>query len=272
VLIALLVPFVVAAVDLFALCRRYGIRLAPALRALRSRLLFWAFAGAVFTCFRVAGAFGTGPARPPNPASAEAGDWPMLALAGMAVVILAGWLIERQRLVPRRAVAVEEKVAGQTVALLALAVVALLVIATNPFALLFLLPAVHAWLWLPQARRASPTARLAIFAAGLLGPGLVVGSLAWRFGLGFDAPWYLLELVVVGFVKGTPVVIALAGAAAAAQLAAAATGRYAPYPDAAERGPRGPIRELVRAIVLAVRARRRAAEPRLRAVNEMQRA
>ena len=32
-------------------------------------------------------------------------------------------------------------------------VLALLVIATNPYALLFLLPSLHAWLWLLQAQR-----------------------------------------------------------------------------------------------------------------------
>src|SRR5262249_25093351 len=61
VLIAVLLPFVVATVDLFALTRRHGLRLGPALRALRSRLLFWAFVGLVFTCFRALGAFGSGP-------------------------------------------------------------------------------------------------------------------------------------------------------------------------------------------------------------------
>ena len=265
VLITALLPFVVAAVDLFALTRRYGLRLAPALRALRSRVFFWGFAGVVFTCFRVLGAFGGGPAVPPNPDTARAGDWPALALSGLLVVLIAGWLVARDRLVPRRRVTLEEVVAGQTVALLALAVVGLLVVATNPFALLFVLPALHIWLWLPQLQRSPALTRLAVFAAGLLGPAIVLFSLAWRFGLGLDAPWYLLELVVVGYVGWLPVAITLAGAAAASQLAAAAAGRYAPYPAANERRPRGPLRELVRVVVLNRRARRRAAEPRLRA-------
>jgi uncharacterized protein with von Willebrand factor type A (vWA) domain len=58
----------------------------------------------------------------------------------------------------------------------------------------------------------------------------------------------------------------LLGAAAAAQLAAAVVGRYAPYPAAHERGPRGPIRELVRTVVLAIRAARRRRELQRRAV------
>ena len=56
-----------------------------------------------------------------------------------------------------------------------------------------------------------------------------------RFGLGFDAPWYLLELVGVGYVHLPAVAITLAGAACAAQLAAVTLGRYAPYPDRGER-------------------------------------
>ena len=237
VLIALLVPFFVASVDLFALCRRQRIGLAPAVRSLRTRLAFWLFVGIVFTCFRVLGAWPSGPARPPNPETDLAGDWRVLPLTALLVLAFAGWLVARSRLVPRREVTPQEQLAGHTVALLALGVVALLVVATNPFALLFLLPALHAWLWLPQVRTARLPVRLAVFAAGLAGAAIVLVSLAWRFGLGLDAPWYLLELVSVGYVKATPVVIALAAAAAAAQLAAAAAGRYAPYPDARERRP-----------------------------------
>jgi hypothetical protein len=196
-----------------------------------------------------------------------AGDWPALALTGVVAVGGIGWLATRYRLAPRRPVRPEEVVAGQTVALLALAVVALLVVATNPFALVFVLPALHAWLWLPQVQRAHPLTRLSVFALGLIGPALVLFSLGWRFGLGLDAPWYLLKLVVVGYIGVTPVLLALGGAAAAAQLAAAAAGRYAPYPDVRERGPRGPVRELVRAIVLGIRGRRQAPPARIRAIG-----
>ena len=62
----------------------------------------------------------------------------------------------------------------------------------------------------------------------------------------------------LGYVGTAAVVVTLAWAAAAAQLVALVAGRYAPYPAAGERPPRGPLRELVRKIVLARRARRRA--------------
>jgi len=256
VLIALLVPFFVIAVDLFAFCRRQRIALAAAIRAIRSRLRFWLFAGAVFTCFSWLGAWPDGPARPPNPESELATNWEMLPLTAMILLLSVAWLLSRHRLVPRRPVTAGEEVAGQTVALLALGIVSLLVVATNPFALIFLLPALHLWVWLPQLREARVPARLGLFALGLAGPALVLVSLGWRFGLGLDAPWYLLTLVSVGYVHPLPVLIALAAAAPAGQLAAAAAGRYAPYPDVRERGPRGPIRNAVRAVVLGARARR----------------
>jgi hypothetical protein len=265
VLIALLAPFIVAAVDLFALGRRHGVRLLPAIRALRSRLAYWGFAAIVFTCFRLLGAFGSGPPRPPNPATSFAGDWPVIALLGFVVVVAVGWIVARDRLVPRRPVTSEEQLAGQTVALLALAIVGLLVVSTNPFALLFVLPALHVWLWLPQRQRSAGPVRIGLFTLGIAGPAIVLLSLAWRYGLGLDAPWYLVLLVVVGYVKTTPVLIVLAGAAAASQLATIAAGRYAPYPDAEDRRRLGPIRTLVRGLVLGVRARR--AEARIRAVG-----
>ena len=267
VLVALLVPFLIAIVDLYALCRRYRLELLPAVLALRSRLGFWVFAGLVFTCFRLLGAWPAGPARPPDPATTAAGDWPVTTLVAFGLILGCGWLIARPSLVPRRNVTAAEQLAGHVVALVTLGLVGLLVVATNPFALLFVLPALHIWLWLPQLRIARPPVRIALFVAGLAGPAIVVASLAWRFGLGFDAPWYLLELVALRYLKAPTVVIALAGAAAAAQLATAGAGRYTPYPQAWERGPRGPVRELVRIVVLGIRARRRASELARRGVG-----
>jgi hypothetical protein len=179
----------------------------------------------------------------------------------MAVILVFGWSLARQRLSVRRPVTPEEELAGYVVALAALRVVCLLVAATNPFALLFVLPALHIWLWLPQVRIARAPVRLAVFALGLSGPAILLFSFAWRFGLGFDAPWYLLELVGIGYVKTFSFAIVLAGTAAATQLAAG--GRYAPYPAPHERGPRGPFRELVRTVVLGIRARRRTTGVRL---------
>src|SRR5215218_7960852 len=250
VLIAALLPFLLGAVDLFARCRRRRIPLAPALRSYRSRLAFWLWAGAVFGVLALLGVWGDGAARPPSPDSEFAGDRPLLALGLLASLSLAGWFVARERLLPRRPVSAEDELAGQTAALLALSVVALLTVATNPFALIFVLPSLHAWLWLPQVRYRPVWLRGAVLATGLAGPLLLIGSFAWRFELGTDAPWYVVQLAALGYVPIPSIAIGLAWLAAAGQLAAVNTGRYAPYPSARERPPRGPIRELVRRLLL----------------------
>jgi hypothetical protein len=261
-LFAMLVPFVVTAVDLFARCRRRRIPIAPGLRSYRSRLVFWLWAGALFELFALLGVWPGGTAGPINPGSAAAGHWPRLGLVAYVVILTLSWLVARTRLVPRRPVSVEEEIAGQTAALLALGVVALLIAATNAYALIFVLPSLHAWLWLPQIRRRHGLLRAALFAVGLTGPLLLLGSFAFRYGLGLDTPWYLAELMAVGYVPIVALALFLAWVAGAAQVLVVTAGRYTPYPSAAERPPRGPVRNAVRAVVLGVRSRRRAAAQR----------
>lgn len=262
VLIAALLPFIVAAVDLFARCRRRRIRVAPALRSYRSRLAFWAWVAVLFATFGALGAWGRGDGRPPPLRDVS---WPSGSLVAVALLAGIGWIVARDRLLPRRPVSAEEQLAGHTAALLALAVVGLLVVATDPFALVFLLPALHIWLWLPQVHTRGVGARALVLLAGFAGPSLVLWSFAWRFQLGWDAPWYVAKLFAVGYAPLPLLAIAFAWLAAAGQLAALAGGRYAPYPGERERPPRGPLRELVRRIVLA--RRRRTAELEQRALS-----
>jgi hypothetical protein len=256
-LVAALLPFLLAAVDLFARCRRRHIRIAPALRSFRSRLGFWLWVAVLFVAVSLVAGWGDGIARPLSPESEAATRWPMWSLAVFGLLALAGWLVARHRLLPRRTTTPEEELAGHTAALLALAVVALLVVAVNPFALLFVLPSLHAWLWLPQVRSSPPWLRASVFAAGFGGPLLLLASFARRFELGLDAPWYVAKLAAVGYVEPPALLIACAWFAAAAQLAALTAGRYAAYPAPAERPPRGPLRELIRGLLLLTLRRRR---------------
>ncbi len=257
VLIAALLPYLACVVDLFARCRRRRIAIAPAFRSYRSRLGFWAWSGAIFMLFAIVGVWPGGAARPPALASSVANHLPAAGLLGLAVLMAGGWIVSRHRLIPRRNITSEERLAGQTAALLALAVVALLVTATNPFALVFLLPSLHAWLWLPQVGTRSPWLRTAVLLAGLAGAALLLGSFAFRYQLGLHAPWYLAELFALGYAPFSLFVIGLGWFAGAAQLVTTAAGRYAPYPSGRERPPLGPIRQVVRHVVLAQRRRRR---------------
>jgi hypothetical protein len=169
-------------------------------------------------------------------------------------LLLAGWYASRPRATLRRRPQPEEQLAGWFVALLTVVLVGILTAVANPFSLLFVLPPAYAWLWLPQLRLAHPFARLGAYAAGLVGPALVLVSLGWRFGLGFRAPWYLLELLSNGTISTPTLLLALVGAAASAQLAAAAIGRYLPYPSEGERRPGGPLRGAVRIGTSSLRA------------------
>ena len=262
VLVAALLPFLVAAIDLFARCRRRRISIAPALRSYRSRLAFWAWCGVLFALFAAAGAWPGGAARPPLLSNVH---WPAAALAGLAILVAIAWLVTRDRLAPRRAPSAEETLAGHAGALLALGVVALFVVATNPFALIFILPSLHFWLWLPQVRGRAFGLRAAVLLLGFAGPALLVWSFATRYGLGLEAPWYIAWLYSLRYARLPGLLIGLAWAAGAAQLVALSAGRYAPYPSAAERPPRGPIRETIRRLVLA--RRRHASEAARRALH-----
>ncbi len=252
VLVAMLLPFIAAAIDLFARCRRRRIPIAPAFRSYRSRLGVWAWVGLLFLLFAAAGFLGDTGGRPPPLNDV---GWPVGALLVLALLGVAGWLVPRDRLLPRRPIEAEDELAGHTAALLALSVVGLLVAATNPYALIFLLPCLHVWLWLPQVQARPFAVRALVLALGLFGPAYLVWTFAARFGLGWDAPWYIAQLFAIGYAPRTLFVIALAWIAAAGQLFAIAGNRYAPYPAPGERSPRGPIRDLIRTLVLAQRRR-----------------
>ncbi len=107
--------------------------------------------------------------------------------------------------------------------------------------------------------------RAAVLVFGFAGPALLIWSFAARYGLGLEAPWYVAWLYSLRYAAAPGFLIGLAWAAAAAQLVALSAGRYAPYPTAAERPPRGPIRETIRQLVLA--RRRHGSEAARRALH-----
>src|SRR5262249_24989113 len=108
VLVAALLPFLVAAVDLFALLRRRRVALMPALRGLRSRVFFWLFVALLFEVSGLAGWWPHSALRPPPLTDTAGTDWPVLALAVFAALSAAGWLVARDRLLPRGRVGREE--------------------------------------------------------------------------------------------------------------------------------------------------------------------
>ena len=233
-LVAALIPFLAATIDLFARCRRRRIALRPALRSYLSRLAVWLWLGLVFAIFVAVGLLPSGESRPIAPDSPAAGDWPVVALSALLGVSALAWLVARPRLTPTRSISRQEELGGHLAAMLVLAVVALVVTAVNPYSLLFVLPSLHAWLWLPQIRDRGSGVQVAVYALGFAGPLLLLASFAVRFDMGLDAVWYLVALTAVGYVPVPLVVAFLAWGAAAGQVGAVALRTYAPYPDVSE--------------------------------------
>src|SRR4029079_11466828 len=131
--------------------------------------------------FRAIGLWGGEAGYPPPLTSVS---WPGGALLALVLLAGAGWLLARGRLLPRRPIRPEERLAGHSGALLALGVVGLLVAATNPFALIFVLPSLTAWLLLPQVQTRHPALRAAVLLAGFIGPAYLVWSFATHYQLG----------------------------------------------------------------------------------------
>ena len=100
----LLLPFLVGAVDLFARCRRRRIPLAPACGACRSRLAFWLCVGVLLlVVLALVGVLPTAPPPAPRrrPPPAPTGR---VSRSRARRARTRGWLVSRERLIPRRRV------------------------------------------------------------------------------------------------------------------------------------------------------------------------
>jgi hypothetical protein len=243
-LVVAIVPFALGVLDLLIRARRMTLPLRPAARALRTRLLFWFYVGILVWLGGVAGVFPTGEALPLPPYADLVEDTPLAGLVLLALALAAGWLVLRRHIAPPFDTSSEERLAGYTTALVGLTSVAVVIALIQPYMLVFVLPSLYAWLWLPLAGRLR--SRALTFLGGLIAPALGLALLAAELDLGpVDALLYVIGLVTVGYVSSVTVVLWLAWAAAATQFGALAFGRYVPYGDGAEPPPRGLARSAV---------------------------
>jgi hypothetical protein len=241
-LVLAVVPFALGLVDLVVRGRRRELPFKPALRALRTRLGIALVGGLLLWLGGFAGVFPTGAPLPLSPFT-DVLDTPpvggVLLLAGAFVVV---WLVGRRRLVPRRQTTAEERLAGLAVALGAVAVVAVVLALAQPYALVFVLPSLYAWLWLPVER--GLWRRALLFGIGLLGPAVALVLLGNQLGVSvLYAALYTVGLATVGYLPLASLVLALVWLAAAAQVAAIAFGRYAPYAGGEWRSSPGRVTE-----------------------------
>lgn len=226
VLLVALAPFLAGTVDLFARSRRRGLPLGSAWRALRSRLGIWLWVAFAVGLGSIAGIFPRGSAIPPPPDSPVVTDWPVAGLALVALLAGLGWLRARRSLAPAVPAEADEELAGYVVALLGLGAVAVATACVSPYGLVFVVPSLYAWLWLPAVADRSGWARDVLYGAGLVGPALVVVTIGTQLGLGLNTPLYLLSLMTGGFIPWTTVLVLVAWAAVASQFGALAGGRY----------------------------------------------
>jgi hypothetical protein len=254
-LVVAVCPFALGALDLLARARRRRLPLAAAFRALRSRALVWLSAVPLLWLAVPAGVLPAGASLPLPPYSPPVADRPTGGLAVLGLAFALVWLLARRRLAPAgRPATAEERLAGYTAALVWLAVLAVILAVTKPYALVFALPALYAWLWLPGRSRLPACA--ALYLLGVLAP--LTGLLAFGDELGLgpgDTLLYLLGLVSVGYLPLSTLLLMLAWVAGGAQLGALAFGRYAPYAGGREPPPAGLLRRS--ALWTARRARAR---------------
>ena len=167
----------------------------------------------------------------------------------------------RALLAPSSPATPEDRLAGYAVALTWLAFVSLVIGLGSPYALVFVIPALYTWLWLPL--RTALWARAALFVAGLAGPAGALVVLANELHVSIPgAALYLAGLASIGYVSASSVVLMLAWGAAAAQVATLAFGRYGPYAGGREPPPPGPVRTSVGRAARGLRGGRRYARAR----------
>jgi hypothetical protein len=245
-LILSVVPFALGVVDLIVRGRRRKLPFVPALRAQRSRLGVWAFGGILVWLGAAAGILPTGASLPLPPYSSFFESPPVFGALVLVVALVLGWLVARRRLLRNSPPSPDERLAGFIAALSVLGIVAIGLAVLQPYALVFVLPSLYAWLVLPLESRLG--LRVLALCAGLLGPAVGLVLLGQELGLSVLATMqYVLGLFTVGYLPLGSALLGIAWAAAATQIAALALGRYAPYAGGTDPPP-GPIRRaLVRA-------------------------
>jgi hypothetical protein len=236
-IVGLLVPPIACVLEVTARARRARVRLGPALRALGVRAAAWIVALATLWVLTVLpGGLVSGVAIAPVPGHTG------LTAAGVAIAVLTALLfwryVGRPRLEPRGPVGATDRTAGLVAGLVGLCGVGAVLAAVNPFSVILVLPALHAWLLVPAAARIDRRAMLAAYAAGAIGPLLVLAELWTGQGLGADAPAALVAEAASGYLSpAVALPLAVAGACAA-QVGALLLGRYSPAHETGRRASR----------------------------------
>jgi hypothetical protein len=228
VLLACVIPFASAALDLLSRARRRRLPLRAAWRSLRRRVALWLLLLVIVGVASLLGALPREPRLPPPPDEPPVDSWPLGLLAILALAAFLMWLRSRARALGRPPPRAEDELAAYTVAFVSLLIVAAGVALVSPYSLVFVLPSLYTWLWLPQLGRTPAWVTDVLFGAGLVGPVLALVVLAEQLDLGAQAPVYAASLVTTGVVPWGATLALTVWAAIAGLVGAVASGSYAP--------------------------------------------
>jgi hypothetical protein len=234
-LLASVVPFAAATFDLLSRARRRRLPLRPAWHSLRRRVFLWLVLLAIVGAASLLGALPREPRLPPPPDEPPVDSWPLGLLVVLALAAFLTWLRSRARALGRAPAEPEDELAAYTVAFVSLLLVAAGTALVSPYSLVFLLPSLYAWLWLPQLRRTPAWVTDVLFGAGLVGPVLALVVLAEQLDLGAQAPVYAASLLTTGVVPWGATLALTVWAAIAALVGAVASGTYAPVGPSSRR-------------------------------------
>jgi hypothetical protein len=227
-LLAAVIPFAAASLDLLSRARRRRLPLRAAWRSLRRRVGLWLLLLAIVGVASLVDALPSEPALPPPPDEPPVDSWPLGLLAVLGLVAFLVWLRSRARSLGRGPARAEDELAAYTVAFVALLLVAAGTALVSPYSLIFVIPSLYTWLWLPQLGRTPDWVTDVLFGAGLVGPVLGLVVLAGQLDLGARAPLYAASLITTGVIPWGATLALTVWAAIAGLVGAVASGSYAP--------------------------------------------
>jgi hypothetical protein len=232
--LALLLPALMASVDALARTRRRREPVSPWLVWLASALLPFVLGLALALVLVLAGVANDAPPAPLDPRSVSLDGGAVGSLIATTLVVALAWVLGRSSVIRRAARLPDPSAPGAAcVTSIALCVLATVLVFTNPYAAILLVPAVHLWMLatLTDVRWRGGTV---MFLIGLIPVAAVALYYLVRFDLGpIDGAWYLFLLVTgnqTGVLTTAALVVlaAITGSVAAILLARVRHGEPAP--------------------------------------------
>ena len=210
--LALVLPALIASVDALARARRRREPVSPWLVWLASALLPFVIGLALALLLVLVGVAKDAPPAPLDPRSLALDGGAIGSLVATTLAFALAWVLGRSSVIRRAANLPDPSAPGAAcVTSLALSALVTVLVFTNPYAALLLVPAVHLWMLgtLTDVRWRGGTV---MFLIGLLPIAAIALYYLWRFDLGpIDGAWYLF-LLVTGNQTGVLTTVALRGA------------------------------------------------------------